>query len=72
MDGRAVAGGGLYFRKDTRVDCQWIEQNKVRCLALNSNINLFYCQSIIKWNILMFECYDLASQWTYLKFTLEH
>ena len=72
MDGRAVAGGGLYFRKDTRVDCQWIEQNKFRCLALNLNINLFHCQSIngIFWSLNA--KYDLASQWTYLKFTLEH
>ena len=34
-------GGGLYFRKDTRVDCQWIVRKKLGCLALNLKLNLY-------------------------------
>ena len=37
---RAVAGGGLYFRKDTRVDFQWIVRKKVRVFSFKFEIEL--------------------------------
>ena len=43
MDGRAVAGGsgGLHYRKDTRVDCQWIVRKKVWVVSFDFEQNVF-------------------------------
>ena len=42
MAEQSGGGGGLYFRKDTRVDFQWIVRKKVRVFSFKFEIELIY------------------------------